>query len=301
MEFVQLRHLLTLAEHGSVGRAARALNMSQPGLTKSLRRLEENLGAQLVERHPRGVALTAHGRRLVEHARLITLQVADARRELDAARADGAMLAIGAGPAWFSRYLPQAVARVLDELPSLKVRVVGGFNDRLFLALVQGELDLVVAAMPEGGSMPNLRVEPLTYDDLQVIAREAHPFVGRSSLTPLDLQRADWVLPGREVASRVRLDALFLAHALAPPTPRIESDSISFIIAALREGDFLSFATRQSLSAPEAAGLVSLELEGFAIRRDAGLVFRDRAVPSHAAARVAHHLRQICDELHSEN
>ncbi len=48
-------------------------------------------------------------------------------------------------------------------------------------------------------------------------------------------------------------------------------------------------------------GLVSLELETFSIRRDAGLVFRERAVPSHAALRVAHHLRQICDTLHSEN
>lgn len=301
MELAQLRHLVALADHGSIGRAARALHMSQPGLTKSLRRLEESAGTKLLERHPRGVALTPQGRRLVEHARLIRLQVADARRELDLAWGDEASLAIGAGPAWFARYLPTAVGRVLSELPGLRVRLVGGFNDRLFQALVRGELDLVVAAIPEGGAMPNLRIEPLTHDDLQVIAPAFHPFVGRRDVTPALLQAAEWVLPGREVASRVRLDALFLAHALAPPVPRIESDSISFIMATLREGNFLSFATRQSLSAPEAAGLVSLELEAFSIRRDAGLVFRERAVPSHAALRVAHHLRQICDELHSEN
>ena len=302
MELAQLRHLIAIGEHASIGQAARSLNMTQPGLTKSIRRLEQTLAATLVVRRSRGVELTPQGRALVAHAKLIQLQVADARRELAAGSgADVARLAIGAGPSWLSRHLPTAVGRVLDDMPGLRVKITGGFNDRLFELLTQGELDVVIAALPDGPLGPDLAAEPLTHDDLHVVARAAHPFAARAILQARDLQQARWILPGREVAARLRLEAVFMARSLAPPFPEIESDSISFILATLRESDFLSFATRQLLTSAEAASLVSLAVPGFSVRRKAGLVYRARAVPTRPAELLSGHLRSICKEQQSQN
>jgi LysR family transcriptional regulator of gallate degradation len=302
VELPQLSHFIAVAENGSIGQAARTLRMTQPGLTKSIRRLEASLGVRLVERRPRGVALTEEGRRLLEHAKLIQLQVNDARREVVSGSAgETEELTVGAGPSWISRHLPTAVGRLIAETPNVRIRIVGGFNDRLLAALNDGQLDIVIAALPEAGPPDGLAAIPLTHDDLEVVARQHHPLFARRKPGLADLQAANWILPGREVATRVRFDALFLVRGVVPPSPIIESDSISFILATLRESDLLGFCTRQLLVGEEARGLATLDIPGFSVRREAGIVYRTRSVMSRAATSLLGHLRSICAEHVRQN
>ena len=65
----QLRHFVALAEHGHFARAAAAVHLSQPALCRSIQALEASLGYNLVDRHSRGISLTAHGSLVLEHAR----------------------------------------------------------------------------------------------------------------------------------------------------------------------------------------------------------------------------------------
>jgi DNA-binding transcriptional LysR family regulator len=302
VELAQLRHFVAVADNGSIGQAARTLGLTQPGVTKSIRRLEAALGVRLVERRPRGVDLTEEGRRLLEHARLIQLQADDARRDVESGSAgETEELAIGAGPSWISRHLPIAVGRLIAERPNVRIRIVGGFNDRLLAALQEGQLDMVIAALPEAGPPAGLTAIPLTHDDLEVVARKNHPLFARRKRGLADLQAATWILPGREVATRVRFEALFLVRGVVPPTPIIESDSISFILATLRESDLLGFCTRQLLVGEEARGLATLDVDGFSVRRDAGIVYRTRSIPGRSAAALLGHLRAICEEHLRQN
>jgi LysR family transcriptional regulator of gallate degradation len=297
VELAQLRHFIAVAENGSIGQAARALRLTQPGVTKSIRRLEGALGVRLIERRPRGVELTEEGRRLLEHARLIQLQADDARREvISVSGGETEELAIGAGPSWISRHLPIAVGRLIAERPNVRIRIVGGFNDRLLAALHEGQLDIVIAALPEAGPPDGLTAIPLTHDDLEIVARQDHPLFARRKRGLADLLAATWILPGREVATRVRFEALFLVRGVVPPAPIIESDSISFILATLRESDLLGFCTRQLLVGEEARGLATLDITGFSVRRDAGIVYRTRSVLGRAAGTLVGHLRAICVE-----
>lgn len=298
IDFVQLRHALAVAEHGSFSRAAAVVGLTQPGLTKSIRRLEDRLGAKLFSRGARGVDPTDMGAKLVAHARVIAAQVDDLVGDVGAiANGEAGTIRVGGGPSWLSRYLPLVIARLTAQRTALRVRVVGGFQDRLMEALAQGELDLVVAALPEHGSDEVFECVPLTHDLLQVVARDEHPLRRRRRLRPKDLDPYGWVLPGRDVATRLRLEALFRTHGLRPPEPHIVSDSISFILATLRVSDCLGFATDRLMDREEAKGLATLEVEGLSLRREAGIIYRRRSLLSQACQTLIAELHSLCQEL----
>src|SRR5258708_8152153 len=107
MDIGQLRQFLAISERGNLSHAAQALHITQPGITKSMQRLERDIGARIYIRRGRGVELTECGRALLRHAKLIDTQIRDARTEV-AAFAGGELghIRVGAGPAWLSRYLP---------------------------------------------------------------------------------------------------------------------------------------------------------------------------------------------------
>jgi LysR family transcriptional regulator of gallate degradation len=262
-----------VARHGSFSRAALTLNITQPGLTKAIRRLECEFGSDLFVRMPRGVVLTEQGRALARHARLIEVQLQDAREELGSlGRGVVGKLRVGAGPSWLGRVLPKVIAQMSVSHPKLNFRVIGGFNSVLLEDLRNGELDLVVSALPDQ-TPDDLHAIPLSNDRLSVVARRGHPLLARRKLLPLDTQAFDWALPGRDVLSRSRLEALFRVAGIDPPAAKVESDSISFIAAVLRNSDMLSFATSQILTS-EMEGIVIVPVPGLTMRRSAGVMFR---------------------------
>jgi DNA-binding transcriptional LysR family regulator len=276
MDLVHLRYFSAVARHGSFGAAARALRITQPGLTKAVRRLEASLERALFVRLPRGVALTAEGEALQRHAHTIEVQLKDAREEVRAlARGASGFLKIGAGPSWLSRALPGIVAEMSRQYPGLNFRLSGGFDRGLVEALEAGDLDLVVSALPDR-SLTGLQSIPLTTDTITVVARRDHPLRARRRLQPSSTLAYPWALPGRDVLLRQRLEALFRIAGLEPPAARIESDSISFIAAALRRSDMLSFATSQVLRR-EMGGVTPLPVPGLTMTRSAGILYRSSA------------------------
>ncbi len=276
VDLSQIRYFNAAARHGSFSAAAKALGISQPGLTKAVRRLEVSLECTLFVRLPRGVALTPQGHALLRHVSLLDVQLQDAREEVRALdRGAVGELRIGAGPSWLSRALPRIVAEMAAQYPGLRFQVVGGFNVSLMEALRVGDLDLVVSALPDRNP-EGLRAIPLTTDTISVVARLDHPLRAKRAPPPSSTLAYSWVLPGRDVLSRLRLEALFRVAGIEPPTARIESDSISFIAAVLRESDMLSFATSQILH-NEMIGIAPLPIPRLSMTRSAGILFRASA------------------------
>jgi glycine/D-amino acid oxidase-like deaminating enzyme len=140
IDLAQVRYFNAVARHRSFSAAARALRMTQPGLTKAVRRLEASLQCALFVRLPRGVALTEQGQALLRHASQLEIQLQDARDEVRGlARGAVGVLRVGAGPSWLSRALPRIVAKLTAEYPGLSFQVAGGFNVGLMEALRAGE------------------------------------------------------------------------------------------------------------------------------------------------------------------
>src|SRR5262245_40760249 len=117
-----LRDFLAVTRAGSLSAAAQELAVSQPALTKSIRRLEAQYGAALFERRARGMALTPFGETLLGHAKLIDAQCRFADAEMAAfAQGKGGRIRVGAGLFWGATLLPIAIARLQERLPGLKV------------------------------------------------------------------------------------------------------------------------------------------------------------------------------------
>jgi DNA-binding transcriptional LysR family regulator len=296
MDFAQIRYFNAVARHGSFSAAAKALGITQPGLTKAMRRLEASLDCTLFKRLPRGVVLTPQGEALLGHASRLDVQLEDARKQVRA-QARGAVgeLGIGAGPSWLGRALPRVVAELTTVYPGLSFHVVGGYNSVLMEALSKGDLDLVVSALPD--RVPaGLKAIPLTTDTVSVVARRGHPLRTKPRPQPSSTLEYPWVLPGRDVLLRSRLEALFRVAGLEPPAAQIESDSISFIAGVLRNSDMLSFATRRVLPS-EMDGVEPLPIPRLTMTRSAGILSRADAGSTPATQAFIAAIRKLAQEL----
>ncbi|MEO1018442.1 MAG: LysR substrate-binding domain-containing protein [Pseudomonadota bacterium] len=295
MDLRQLQQFLEVAERGSITAAARALNIAQPSLTKSIKLLEDELGVRLFDRLPRGVSLTAFGESLARHAHQVQVQLQDAVGEIDALRHGHAgLVRIGAGPAWLRRLLPRAVARAQAAHPEIRVNVLGGFDEALLRLLRLGELDFVVAELPEIEIAADLAQIALTADDLSVVCRDGHPLAGRNDLDVSALLQFPWAMPFGQTRARRRIDALFLTQNLPVPRVAVEADSMAFVLATLRYSDCLTYTTASMLDLTEAAGLVLLDLPKLMTTREAGVIHRAHTALSPAAAVIVEELEAIC-------
>ena len=296
MNLRQLDHFLAIARHLSITAAAAELGVAQPTLTKSIRALEQELGASLFQRLPRGVTLTDFGHSLVRHARIVQVQLQDAANEIEGLRGGTAgTVTIGAGPAWLRRHLPEALARTLARNPALKVRIEGGFDDALLRALRRGEVDLVIAELPAPEQARDLALRSLTADILGVCCRAGHPLVAYRMIELAQLLPFAWVMPPRSTRAHYRLRALFVIAGLPPPEPIVETESMTFLLQMLRHTDALTFTVSTSLRSPEGEGLVMLEVPRLALTREAGVITRRNGWLSPAASTVIEELVAICE------
>jgi DNA-binding transcriptional LysR family regulator len=294
MDIAQLRQFVLVADKLNLSHAAEAMNLTQPALSKSMHRLQRELGTSIYVRRGRGIQLTECGEALVRHAKLIDSQLRDARAEVSAlAGGERGYVRVGAGPAWLSRYLPLAISRILRSRSAVRFAVEAGFPDQLIKRLRQGDLDVVLAGLPDNPVDPDLQCIRLSDDRVCVIARAGHPLARTRHRNLADYAKYSWILPGREVPVRQRLEQAFADHKIAPPLAVVETDSLSLILSTLRLTDCLGFATSQALTHSEARGIVSVDHPALSFRRDSGIIHRRPGGISAAAGVLIDQLGKI--------
>jgi DNA-binding transcriptional LysR family regulator len=294
MDYRQLQLFLATAERLNLSQAAEAMNITQPGLSKSMHRLQRELGTKLYHRRGRGIELTESGRALLRHVKVIETQLSDARSEVMGIAAGKLGHArIGAGPSWLSRHLPESIARVMQQNPNIRFTVDTGFPDRLIGRLRMGELDVVVGALPDNRIDPDLRFTRLSSDVIRVVGRKEHPLARKRDRSLADYAAQRWILPGRQELVRQRLQRVFMLANLTEPLLAVETDSLSLMLATLRMTDCLALTTTQILSQAEAQGIVALDHEHLQFSREAGIVGRRHADLSPAVKLMIAQVRKI--------
>src|SRR6185295_18853559 len=142
MELRDIEYFAVVAEHGHLGRAAESLGLSQPALSKSLRRLENAAEAKLVRRTPKGVELTPEGSALLLHVRELRLSLKDIAREIaELGKGRIGHVRIGVGEATGEALLSTAIGVLLEDAPGVTVKVETSDNDLMLPALREGTLD----------------------------------------------------------------------------------------------------------------------------------------------------------------
>jgi DNA-binding transcriptional LysR family regulator len=296
MELRHLQHFLVAAHHGSLRRAADAAGISQPALTKSIRRLESSLEVALFERSSRGIRLTSFGEALVLHARALDVEFKLARETIKGMRsATRGLIKVGAGPSMSVSLLPIVTARLLRESEDVRVELRGGLNDTLLEALREGMIDFAITSLPSGSAVSSaIAQERLFTDRVVIVGSLRHPLAGRD-IDPKDLLAFPWLLPNRNVLTRLHLDEFFLRRGLPQPTIWAETDSVYYILEAVGRSNLLSYVPSLLLAGKP---LAAIKVNGSVWRRTVGLSYWRSRTITPASALFLSVLRQVSRELH---
>jgi LysR family transcriptional regulator, hca operon transcriptional activator len=187
MELRHLRYFVAVAEEGSLTLAAeRRLHTAQPSLSRQIRDLEYEVGAQLIIRSAHGIELTAAGRVFLDHARLALAQV-DAAREAARRAAQPAKLSFALGFLTGKEidWLPEAIRLLRDELPSIEITVSSQYSPDLADALVRGKLD--VAFLRREARATDLMFKVVDTEPFVVVLPGDHRLASREAINPHDM------------------------------------------------------------------------------------------------------------------
>ena len=238
LEVRQARYFIAVAEELHFGRAAERLRMSQPPLSQAIRQLERQLGAHLLERTSRTVALTDTGTTFLQHCR--TLVAVAERAQSAATQAHAGMigtLTIGAVTSAFTQPLPEILARFRSSRPHVELRVHELDTHRGIQALLHHQLD--IAVIRHNRPERRLRTDPLRRDHLVLAIPEHHPLASHRASAVELAQLADepWVWLRRTISPGYH-DELLTACRRAgfSPDARHEANSIQSQIAMVACG-----------------------------------------------------------------
>ena len=187
MELRHLRYFVAVAEAGSLTVAAeRKLHTSQPSLSRQIRDLEVEVGAQLLTRGARGIELTPAGRAFLDHARLVLSQVeaaAEAARRV--AHPAKPCFAMGFLTGHELTWMPEALRILRDELPNIDVMISSQYSPQLANALLKGTVDAAFLRREQG--VPELEFRLLVKDPLVVVLPSDHRLAALKAISPREL------------------------------------------------------------------------------------------------------------------
>lgn len=186
-----------VARHGSITRAAQALGYTQSAVSRQVAVLEAEVGAKLLDRLPRGVALTAAGESLLGHAEAIVDRLAAARQDLDALRGlSGGRLRIGAFPTAVAALVPRAVAAFRAAHPAVTVSLVEGRTPALLERLVSGDADVAVVSAPPDQPIDAGRftLHHVLDEQLLVAVPRGHRQAGRGTVRLADFSEDPFIV-----------------------------------------------------------------------------------------------------------
>ncbi len=284
MELTPLRQYISICEHAHMTRAAEALGVTQPALSAMLKKLEAEVGAELLHRTGRGVEPTDAGWVFLEHAREAVMRAdagVSAVREL--VGLEHGSIRVGGGATAVGYVLPRVISRVRRELPGLRFLIREAGSSTVAGAVLAGEQDLGIVTLPiaRPGSGDLMTVGEIA-DELRLIVPPGHALEGRRGFRWKDLAGEPVVAFEAGSAVRSLIDAASGAHGI-PLDVVMELRSIESIVQMVAAEVGVGFVSRFALEADPALGKGLTCLDGKLTRTLAVVRRRDR-VPSHAAA-----------------
>lgn len=298
MELRDIEYFAVVAEHGHLGRAAEALGLSTPALSKSLRRIETALQAKLVRRTPKGVELTAEGSALLAHVRPLRLSLHDITREIaDLGQGRAGHLRLGSGMGAGDCLLPAAFGALLSDAPRVTVSINVAANTVLVPALRNGHVDLIVTTLvtpPYEGIVQ----EHLFEDVFVVYASADHRLARRQPVEIADLAQERWALPALDGLASTWLRRVFDDNGLAAPRVSLVGGHMQIRLEAIGSSRLLGIAPRRTLrEVASRLRLAEIPVKGLAWTRQVGVGYRKEAYLSPVARRFIEILRATAKKV----
>ena len=243
VKFHQIRAFVEVARQGSIRGASRAMNLSQPALTKSIKELEEGMAAQLFVRRSKGVALTECGESFYQHANLILEELRAAQDDIRQRQGQlGGQINIGMGASVARTLMPTVITRFHEQHPQVKVRIMEGQLVSMINELRQGELDFTINTYYQGPYDHEFSFEKLFEKPFAIFGREGHPAIGAKSIS--ELMNYNWTMPTPRGSYYKQLEDIF-RHRSQIPHIGVVCETFSSCISLVAQSDFLSILPQE--------------------------------------------------------
>ncbi len=254
----RLRFFLAVCDHGGISRAATAIGMAQPALTRQIKLLENEIGLNLLSRTGRGAIPTAPGRYLMEHSRAHLAALDDVVERVRGQYQDGAgELTLGTCPTIAPLFLADLKGFVRARHPSLKLSIIEAYSGDLTNLMECGRIDLALTYRP--AETKGLKSYDLLTERLVLVRRKRGSEMV-SGLTLKDISRLDLILPSRIHQLRQLIDGLCARRGIRL-TPALELDSLEAVKATLDDTatDFVTILPSHSVAADAEIGRFSVQ------------------------------------------
>ncbi|WP_320533701.1 LysR family transcriptional regulator [Robbsia andropogonis] len=257
MNLADLRYFIAVAETGLLHRAASEVGMSQPALTKAIRRLEAQLHVPLFDRTPKGMRLTQFGTAFQEHARGLVAGFQQSLNQIEELHAGQlAKVRVGAAPA-AEPLVGRAFLALLRKRAAMRMEIKVQLSDGLLRSLIDGDIDIAVSPLPS--QLPDeIRARILFDEPTSIVCRKGHPLcAARDAVTPVEIAAWTWILPSTHVSARQRIDGYFRKHALDGPNVQVESTygSPVGVFTLIANSDMIGVCSAQHRPIAEQLGL----------------------------------------------
>ncbi|CAG9174477.1 LysR family transcriptional regulator [Cupriavidus respiraculi] len=278
----QLRVFLAVARHGSFSRAADAVGLTQPAVSRAVADFEEALGVRLLDRTTREVLLTDAGEALVPALERLLGQLDDTLEETRqlGERYRGRVV-IASAPTISARLMPLYVAACARRYPDIRLSVRDNVQADGLEQIRAGAVDFGVLIDPM--AREGLTTAPLATDPFCFVCRCDHPLAGKSSVPWSALDGLPLVLLDSASGSRPLIDQIFARHGIAPHVVQEMGHSAS-VFGMVEAGIGASVLPSFSLPLPAASSLVSCALTPAEERRIVMVRREDRSLSPSAAA-----------------
>ncbi|MDN4597290.1 LysR family transcriptional regulator [Leifsonia virtsii] len=290
MRIDEIAHFRALAAEGHPALAAETLGVSQSTLTRSLARLEQEMGVELFERRRGHLELNQYGEILLAHAVRAESELENARARIAALRdPSGGTVSIGYVSSFGGWLIPRVISEYRALFPDIRFVLSGGTADTVLDALRDGATD--VAFLSPDPRDPEIEWLPLTAERLVLGVPEGHPLAERDAVSVPDLEPYDLVALRTGSGLRHIADAYFAAHGVVMD-PVIEVSELSTLRGLVRDAVGVALIP----DTPAEPGIVAVPLRDEATRV-IGLARNRTRSQSAAAEQFARFVHEELDSL----
>jgi len=309
MDLSQLKRFVTTVEGGSLGKAAEILNISQPGLSKSIHQLEADFGAKLLDRGPKGVTSTAFGEAVYLRAKRILAEwrhLENERVALFNGLVGRITIGVARGTGFLGRVIPAASARLTNSRYSVHLSVISGVAEDLTRALRLGDLDFAVTVLDHLTGGADLVEEVLFYDRYSLFVDAGHPLARGGPVGIEQLVNYCWLFSADAMPLYEALTGLAQNKSVEPRKTVIDSNSVVYLTSTLIGSEFIGLLSMDSVEdAVNAGHLVEVALEPSqraqvaqaAVERPIGFLRRADTTLSPVALALRDEILALCIKL----
>jgi len=238
MELRHLRYFVAVAEAENVSKAALKLHVSQPGISRQIRDLEDEIGFQLFERSAKSIKLTSAGKSFLTEARAVLQRAEEAVKTARAiATGEQGELHVGYAPSPTSRILPPALRAFQAESPNVRVKLHDFSTEEMIAGLREGKLHIAFLVHVSAGMLRGLHFEQIMRDTICLAVAPKHPLARRRTVTLAEVVREPLAIYSREEYPEAHEElAKMFAHLKEKPRIAEEHDGVASLIAGVESG-----------------------------------------------------------------